>query len=72
MRQNLRYSQQETDYLDLYYGDFEGWPGMIDDRTMARTAFTVDETASIFSVDNQVEYDAIRGGREQASRRPRL
>ena len=34
---------------------------MIDDRTMARTAFTVDETATIFSVDNQAEYDADFG-----------
>ena len=61
VRQNLRYSRQNTEYYDLYYGDFAGGPGMIDDRTMARTAFTVDETATIFSVDNQAEYDADFG-----------
>ena len=64
VRQNLRYAQQNTEYYDLYYGDFSGGPGMIDDRTMARTLFTVDETASIFSVDNQVEYDADFGAVE--------
>ena len=61
VRQNLRYSRQNTEYYDLYYGDFAGGPGMIDDRRMARTAFTVDETATIFSVDNQAEYDADFG-----------
>ncbi|MCV3205714.1 TonB-dependent siderophore receptor [Mesorhizobium sp. YC-39] len=55
VRQNLRYSRQDTDYRQLYYS------GMIDDRTMARTAFTVDETATIFSVDNQAEYDRTFG-----------
>ncbi len=51
IRQNLRYSQQDTDYRHLYYSS------MIDDHTMNRTAFTVDETATIFSVDNGVQYD---------------
>ena len=27
VRQNLRYTQQDTDYRDLYYGAFDGWPG---------------------------------------------
>ena len=49
--QNLRYSQQNTDYRHLYYSN------MIDDDTMGRTAFTVDETATLFSVDNGVQYD---------------
>ena len=61
MRQNLRYTRQETDYRDLYYGAFDGGPGMIDDHTMARTAYTVDETAEIFAIDNQAEYDASFG-----------
>ncbi|WP_189587911.1 TonB-dependent siderophore receptor [Mesorhizobium sp. M3A.F.Ca.ET.201.01.1.1] len=55
VRQNLRYSHEDTDYRQLYYS------GMVDDRTMARTAFTVDETASIFSVDNQAEYQQSFG-----------
>ncbi|RWE31452.1 MAG: TonB-dependent siderophore receptor [Mesorhizobium sp.] len=58
VRQNLRYSHEETDYRQLYYS------GMVDDRTMARTAFTVDETASIFSVDNQAEYQQSFGAVE--------
>lgn len=61
VRQNARVSRQETDYRDLYYGDYAGGPGMIDDHTMARTIFTVDEVATIFNVDNQVEYDATFG-----------
>jgi iron complex outermembrane receptor protein len=51
VRQNLRYSSQDTDYRHLYYSS------MIDDHTLNRTAFTVDETATIFSVDNGVQYD---------------
>jgi iron complex outermembrane recepter protein len=51
VRQNLRYSSQDTDYRHLYYST------MADDHTMNRTAFTVDETATIFSVDNGVQYD---------------
>lgn len=51
IRQKLRYSQQDTDYRHLYYST------MSDDHTMNRTAFTVDETATIFSVDNNVQYD---------------
>ncbi|WP_217575378.1 TonB-dependent siderophore receptor [Mesorhizobium sp. GbtcB19] len=61
VRQNLRYAQQDTDYRQLYYGDWLGGPGMIDDHTMARTLFTVDETARLFSVDNQAEYKANFG-----------
>jgi iron complex outermembrane receptor protein len=49
--QNVRYSQQGTDYRHLYFSS------MIDDDTMGRTAFTVDETATLFSVDNGVQYD---------------
>lgn len=59
IRQNLRYSAQDTDYRHLYYGG-----AMIDDRTMTRTAFTVDETATIFNVDNQAQYDATFGAVE--------
>lgn len=58
VRQNLRYSHEDTDYRQLYYS------GMVDDRTMARTAFTVDETATIFSVDNQAEYTQSFGAVE--------
>ena len=51
VRQNLRYSSQDTDYRHLYYSS------MADDDTMNRTAFTVDETATIFTVDNSAQYD---------------
>ncbi|SDO90347.1 iron complex outermembrane recepter protein [Phyllobacterium sp. YR620] len=51
VQQNLRYSSQDTDYRHLYYSS------MADDTTMNRTLFTVDETATIFSVDNNVQYD---------------
>lgn len=51
IRQNLRYSSQDTDYRHLYYTQ------MRDEQTMGRAAFTVDETASIFSIDNSVQYD---------------
>lgn len=64
VRQNLRYSQQETDYRQLYYGEWLGGPDMINDHTMSRTLFTVDETASLFNVDNQAEYKATFGAVE--------
>ena len=50
VRQNLRFARQDTDYRTIYFA------GMVDDTTAARTAFTVDETATAFSVDNQAEY----------------
>jgi len=65
VRQNLRYAQQDTDYRQLYYGNADGGPAVLPDGyTIARTAFTVDETASIFNVDNQAEYDASFGAVE--------
>ncbi|MFB9978742.1 TonB-dependent siderophore receptor [Mesorhizobium kowhaii] len=64
VRQNLRYSQQETDYRQLYYGEWLGGPDMINDHTMSRTLFTVDETATLFNVDNQAEYKASFGAVE--------
>ncbi|MFD1988324.1 TonB-dependent siderophore receptor [Mesorhizobium newzealandense] len=64
VRQNLRYSRQETDYRQLYYGEWLGGPDMINDHTMSRTLFTVDETASLFNVDNQAEYKATFGAVE--------
>lgn len=60
VRQNLRYSQQDTDYRQLYYGDWLGGLSM-SGNTMQRTLFTVDETARLFSVDNQAEYKANFG-----------
>ena len=51
VRQNLRFARQDTDYRDLYYAGF-----MLDDTTAARTVYTVDETATAFSIDNQAEY----------------
>lgn len=48
--QKLRYTAEDTDYKHLYYNK------MIDDVTMSRTAFTVDQRASIFSVDNNAIY----------------
>jgi len=64
VRQNLRYSRQETDYRQLYYGEWLGGADMINDHTMSRTLFTVDETASLFNVDNQAEYKATFGAVE--------
>jgi iron complex outermembrane recepter protein len=51
VRQNLRYTSQDTDYRHLYYTQ------MLDEQTLGRAAFTVDETATIFSVDNSAQYD---------------
>ncbi|MGC4026621.1 MAG: TonB-dependent siderophore receptor [Mesorhizobium sp.] len=62
VRQNLRYAQQDTDYRQLYFGDFNGDPAVRPDgHTIARTIFMVDEKATIFNVDNQVQYDATIG-----------
>ncbi|MGH6862393.1 MAG: TonB-dependent siderophore receptor, partial [Phyllobacterium sp.] len=55
VRQKLRYSSQDTDYRHLYY------TSMLDDHTLGRAAFTVDETATIFSVDNNAQYDYESG-----------
>ena len=51
VRQNLRFSRQDTDYRDLYYAGV-----MLDDTTATRTIYTADETATAFSIDNQAEY----------------
>jgi iron complex outermembrane receptor protein len=62
VRQNLRYSQQETDYRQLYFGEWLGGPYIgADEHTVQRTLFTVDETARLFNVDNQAEYKADFG-----------
>jgi len=50
LRQNLRYSAQSVDYKHLYFN------GMTDSTTMNFAAFTVDETAQVFNVDNQAQY----------------
>ncbi|SON56667.1 Ferric hydroxamate uptake [Hartmannibacter diazotrophicus] len=50
VRQNLRFAAESTDYKQLYFD------GMADATTMNYTAFTVDETATIFNVDNQLEW----------------
>ncbi|MDN3721905.1 TonB-dependent siderophore receptor [Roseibium salinum] len=55
VRQNLRFSAQETDYHHLYYN------GMANNTTMNYVAFTVDENATIFNVDNQLQYEADFG-----------
>ncbi|QND50607.1 TonB-dependent siderophore receptor (plasmid) [Phyllobacterium sp. 628] len=51
IRQKVRYSAEDTDYRHLYYSN-----SMIDDRIMPRTAFTVDQKATAFNVDNNAEY----------------
>ncbi|MDQ0467883.1 TonB-dependent siderophore receptor [Labrys wisconsinensis] len=67
VRQNMRYAVQETDYQHLYYGSAYGGDSLVCSGsslascTMKRTTFMVDERASIFSVDNQVQYDADWG-----------
>ncbi len=60
VRQNLRYSAQDTDYKHLYFS------GVFDEatNTIGRTAFTVDEQATVVSVDNQAEYNAEFGAVE--------
>lgn len=57
-RQKLRYAAQKTDYQHLYYN------GMASATEMAYVAFTVDEFATIFNVDNQLQYDANFSGVE--------
>jgi len=66
VRQNLRYSQQTTDYQDVYFGNADWWESPVrpDGHTIARTAYTVNETASIFNVDNQAQYEATFGAVE--------
>ncbi|MCJ8056653.1 hypothetical protein GB928_025265 [Shinella curvata] len=51
-----------TDDRQIYFGDYAG-DGAIrpDGKTIARTAHTVDETASLFTIDNQLQYDASAG-----------
>lgn len=56
VRQNLRYSRQKTDYRDFYFA------GMYDPATMNFAAFTVDETATALTADNQAQYDFDLGG----------
>ncbi len=51
VRQKVRYSAEDTDYRHLYYSN-----SMIDGRLIPRTAFTVDQKATEFSVDNNAEY----------------
>lgn len=58
LRQNLRYSRQNTDYRQFYFN------GMASDDTMAYAAFTVDETAKAVTVDNQLEYRTFLGETE--------
>ncbi len=59
VRQNIRYARQTTDYRQLYFGDYAGDNAVRPDgHTIARTAYTVDETASMFTIDNQLQYDA--------------
>lgn len=58
LRQNLRYSQQDTDYRQFYFN------GMATDDSMSFVNFTVDETAELFAVDNQLEYRFGLGGTE--------
>jgi iron complex outermembrane receptor protein len=48
--QNFRFMEQRTDYRDFYFN------GMADDATMSYADFSVKETASIFALDNQVEF----------------
>jgi len=62
VRQNLRYAHQTTDYRQLYFGDANGGSAVLPDgHTIARTAYTVDDVATIFNVDNQVQHDATFG-----------
>ena len=56
VRQNLRYSRQSTDYAELYFN------GMANATTMDFVAFSVDQTAEIFNLDNQVQKDFTIAG----------
>lgn len=58
LRQNLRYSEQDTTYRHLYYS------GMASATQMQFYDFTVFEDASTFAVDTQIEYRATLGAAE--------
>lgn len=65
VRQNLRFAHQNTDYAQLYFGDADGGDAVLPDgHTIARTAYAVKDSASIFNVDNQAEYHASLGPAE--------
>jgi len=55
LRQNLRYSKQDTTYRHLYFG------GMADASTMQFWDFTVFEEATRLAVDTQLEYRSAFG-----------
>lgn len=73
-RQNLRYAHQNTDYAQLYFGDADGGDAVLPDgHTIARTAYMVEDSASIFNIDNQAQYDSTIGiTKKQAAGRLRL
>ncbi len=58
VRQNLRYSDQDTDYRHLYYNGFS------DPTTLDFAAFTVFEDATALAVDTQLEYHSGFGQAE--------
>lgn len=47
--QNFRFMEQRTNYREIYFN------GMADDATMTYADFSVDETATITALDNQLE-----------------
>lgn len=60
VRQNFRYGRQSTDFRHLYFN------GMILPDTLNYAAFTGDETARYWALDNQLEYRARLGGADHA------
>jgi iron complex outermembrane receptor protein len=56
VRQNLRYAEEDTNYKHFYFN------GMTSATNMDYVAFTVDETAKVFNVDNQVQNRARFAG----------
>ena len=56
VRQNLRYASVDVDYKTLFSG------GSPDGITLNRLAFTSDETANLFTTDNQAQADFVTGG----------
>jgi len=62
VRQNFRYARQSTDYRHLYSSGLVA--GMPLPETLNYTAFTVDEKARYWALDNQLEYKGNFGGAE--------
>lgn len=64
LRQNFRYARQTTDYNHLYSSGLVAGAPL--PESLNYTAFTVDETARYWALDNQLEYRARTGRADHA------